>query len=116
MVEGMPLDAAVLLRYFDPRRFLIKITPLNPTYKAVRHGLSSYITPLQGGNRYEVVRRLRKAGFEVIVSIGELEENLIGSNCGQYVIRHLGERERIKNGYTYDLQSCQLRHRAALST
>jgi 23S rRNA (adenine2503-C2)-methyltransferase len=32
---------------------------------------------------HPVVRSLKKAGFEVVVSIGEPEENALGSNCGQ---------------------------------
>ena len=104
LAEGMPLDPDVLLRHFDPDRFLIKITPVNPTYQARTHGLASYIQPLDDGKRYEVVSRLREAGYEVIVSIGEVEENLIGSNCGQYVMRHLHEKSPITGGYTYQLR------------
>ena len=79
------------------------MTPVNPTYQARAHGLSSYVTPARPEERLEVVTRLREAGFEVIVSIGELEENLIGSNCGQYVMRHLSEEQGIPNSYTYSL-------------
>jgi 23S rRNA (adenine2503-C2)-methyltransferase len=104
LAAGMPLDPEVLLRYFDPDKFLIKITPVNPTYQARANGLASYIEPLAGGKSYDVVTRLREAGFEVIVSIGEVEENLIGSNCGQYVMRHLRARSPISGSYTYQLQ------------
>ena len=50
------------------------------------------------------MEELRAAGYEVIVSIGEVEENHIGSNCGQYVMRHLKAKEHLKNGYTYMTQ------------
>jgi 23S rRNA (adenine2503-C2)-methyltransferase len=104
LADGMPFDPDVLLRYFDPEKFLIKMTPVNPTYQARSNGLASYIEPLNEEKRYEVVTRLREAGFEVIVSIGELEENLIGSNCGQYVTRHLNENSPVSGGYTYEIQ------------
>jgi len=104
LADGMPFDPDVLLRYFDPEKFLIKMTPVNPTYQARSNGLASYIEPLNEEKRYEVVTRLREAGFEVIVSIGELEENLIGSNCGQYVTRHLNEKSPVSGGYTYEIQ------------
>ena len=42
---------------------------------------------------------LRDAGYEVLLSIGELEENRIGSNCGQYIQAHLEARKKLKNGY-----------------
>ena len=103
LVAGMPLDPAVLLRYFDISRYLIKITPLNPTYKAARNKLTTYITPAVEESRYRIVNRLRDAGFEVLISIGETEENLIGSNCGQFVMRHLREPEPLGGSYTYSV-------------
>jgi 23S rRNA (adenine2503-C2)-methyltransferase len=99
--EGMPFDSRTLLRYFDPERFVIKMTPLNPTYRAARHDLASHLG-LSGGERSEVVLELREAGYQVIVSIGEPEENLIGSNCGQYVLRHLRTGGDLSGAYTYD--------------
>ncbi|GAH48580.1 unnamed protein product, partial [marine sediment metagenome] len=38
---------------------------------------------------HELVGRFKEWGFEVILSIGEMEENRIGSNCGQYVTKYL---------------------------
>ena len=103
LAQGTPLDAKILRQYFDPDRFLIKITPVNPTYAAVRNGLTSHINSLVSEDEYAVVASLRDSGFEVIVSIGEPEESLIGTNCGQYVMRHLREGTPIENGYTYQL-------------
>jgi 23S rRNA (adenine2503-C2)-methyltransferase len=51
-----------------------------------------------------VADTLRQAGYEVIISIGDLEENQIGSNCGQYVRRHLEAREALDGGYTYSIE------------
>ena len=104
LAKDMPVDAAVLLNHFDPGKFLIKITPLNPTYRALENNLSSYIDPRVENNGYEIVESLKKAGYQVIVSIGEVEENLIGSNCGQYVKRHLSASQPIPDGYTYSIQ------------
>ncbi|MGQ9478312.1 MAG: radical SAM protein [Candidatus Bipolaricaulia bacterium] len=96
-----PLEAEVLARYFSPEKFLVKLTPLNPTHRAKRSGLTSYIDPYRPDGDYAVVRELRAAGFEVLVSIGEVEENRIGSNCGQYVLRHLEAKEELAEGYDY---------------
>ena len=104
LAKDMPVDPAVLLNYFTPNKFLIKITPLNPTYRAMENNLSSYINPHVEGNGYQVVESLKKAGYQVIVSIGETEENFIGSNCGQYIKRHLSASEHILDGYTYSIQ------------
>jgi len=84
-LEGYPIDPQVLRDHFDPRRFLIKLTPLNPTEMVRRKGLRSWIDPFDPSSWRRLVEGLEEAGFEVLLSIGELEENLIGSNCGQYV-------------------------------
>jgi 23S rRNA (adenine2503-C2)-methyltransferase len=98
---GMPLEAAVLARFFNPAKFVVKLTPINPTHQARQNRLRGLVGPSDGGGA--AAGDLRAAGFEVIVSVGELEENLIGSNCGQYVRRHLNQSERMEDGYTYDL-------------
>jgi 23S rRNA (adenine2503-C2)-methyltransferase len=104
LAQGSPLDAGVLLRHFDPAKFLVKLTPLNPTYKAMSNGLVSHIDPWQEEEGV-VVQALRQAGYQVIVSIGEVEENYIGSNCGQYVLSHLRQSQSIRDGYTYPVQA-----------
>ena len=59
--ENAPLDADVLAGYFDPRRFLIKITPVNPTYQARHNGLRSYLAERRDGRSYEIIENLRRA-------------------------------------------------------
>jgi 23S rRNA (adenine2503-C2)-methyltransferase len=104
LARGMPVDPQILLRFFDPDRFLIKITPLNPTYRARENDLVSYIDPLSAEQKYEIVQALQDSGYQVILSIGETEENYIGSNCGQYLRRHLSAEEPIQDGYTYPVK------------
>lgn len=102
LADGMPIDPDVLLRHFSPSKFLIKITPVNPTYRATRNKMFSHILPKK--RNYKIVDALRKVGYEVIISIGELEENLIGSNCGQYITNYLRQKEIVRGGYTYPIQ------------
>jgi 23S rRNA (adenine2503-C2)-methyltransferase len=83
---------------------LIKITPLNPTYGAMRNGLtvhkdSKYETYYNG-----IRDSLCAAGYEVIISIGEPEENHIGSNCGQYLLSHLKAANQIDDAYSYQVK------------
>jgi 23S rRNA (adenine2503-C2)-methyltransferase len=99
-----PVEAQVLLRYFDPQRYLIKITPVNPTCRAVRNGLASFLDPNQPDSGEAVAASLARAGYEVIVSIGEAEENKIGSNCGQYVLKYIEGQEQVEQGYTYHVE------------
>jgi 23S rRNA (adenine2503-C2)-methyltransferase len=100
--DGMPVDPKVLLYHFNPDKFLIKITPVNPTYRANENKISSQILPEK--EKYEIIDALKEAGYEVILSIGELEENDIGSNCGQYVTNYLKQKKGAVAGYTYPLQ------------
>lgn len=101
LVKGVPLDADTLAAHFAPEYFMVKITPVNPTYNVIKNKLESYIFPDQPGRQYKIVEKLREYGFETLVSIGETEENLIGSNCGQYVMKHVAEPNKLKNSYTY---------------
>ena len=87
LAKGSPLSPEILLQHFDPDVFLIKITPLNPTYRAMENGLLSHIDPEDCRGTDSMISAVTDAGYDVIVSIGEQEENRIGSNCGQYVQR-----------------------------
>jgi len=103
LAENMPVDAAVMRRHFDPQYFVIKITPVNPTYRAKSNALASHVVP--GRQQYEIIDALRAAGYGVILSIGELEENNIGSNCGQYINTLAENKTKLENSYTYELQA-----------
>jgi len=81
---GLPLDPDALAA-FDPAVFAIKLTPINPTRAALASGLRGVIDPLDGPRCAEVVASFERRGFDVILSIGDLRENAIGSNCGMYV-------------------------------
>jgi len=85
--QGCPIEPAVLADHFDPKIFAVKLTPLNPTGRSGHHQLSSRIDPRTGAGSEELVEGLRAAGYEVILSLGQPEEDAIGSNCGQYVSR-----------------------------
>lgn len=100
--NNYPVDVNILYNYFDPEIFLIKITPVNPTFSAVKNSLDSYIDPLSDDKNYDLVENLKNKGYEVVLSIGENEENHIGSNCGQYVTEYLNNKKNIDNGYKTD--------------
>jgi len=101
-VAGYPMDAAELRRTFDPGQFLIKLTPLNPTLRASRENLTSALDPLDADDCEACVARFKSEGFDVLLSIGELEENRIGSNCGQYVQSALAASARPQGSYELD--------------
>jgi 23S rRNA (adenine2503-C2)-methyltransferase len=93
-------DPQKLLEFFSPNKFLIKITPLNPTYKAAMNEMHSLIT--EDDYHLDLVRSVEDVGYQTILSIGEWEENKIGSNCGQYV-NSLKKDCSIADAYEYEL-------------
>lgn len=104
LTDGLAVDEGILMQHFSPEKFLIKITPLNPTYRASEHGLNSAFDLAHTRGLQPLVERLEKAGYQVLISIGELEENRIGSNCGQYLRRYLTTQQPLPDGYTYPVQ------------
>jgi 23S rRNA (adenine2503-C2)-methyltransferase len=104
LAEGMPVEPDVMMRYFDPERYLVKITPVNPTCHAVQNGLSTHIDPYRPETGQAVAQSLTAVGYDVIVSIGEVEENEIGSNCGQYVLKYMESQKPLEDGYTYEVK------------
>lgn len=102
LAEDVSVDPEILIRYFNPELFFIKITPVNPTLRTHQNKIFSRIHPDQ--NEYAIIDALKAIGYEVLLSIGELEENFIGSNCGQFITHYLHTEERIKEGYTYPIQ------------
>lgn len=102
LAASWPRDASVLARFFNPSIFLIKTTPLNPTYQAKRSLLKCSFHENEK-LVYNFKTKLEEFGFEVIVSVGNFEENGIGSNCGQSVQKAVLQKDRILNSYTYEL-------------
>lgn len=104
--KGNPLDPERLLEVYDPKKFFIKITPINPTEKAKAHSLQSMISPETGEFAKKKIRAIEDKGFDVLLSIGELEENHIGSNCGQHALKFENGTFTIEEFQKYEEESC----------
>ena len=107
LTNTTPIDSDILLNHFDPTIYLVKLTPLNPTYRSLEHELESAIDPYNESTGSPITNELKKAGYEVILSIGEPEENLIGSNCGQYIQAHLRRETALADGYSYPVNKVE---------
>lgn len=99
MAKDYPVDPSIVGEHFDPNIFLIKLTPLNPTQSVAANELESAIDPYVLESSEKVVNDFKSLGFDVILSIGELEENSIGSNCGQFVSVLRDSGLDIREGY-----------------
>ncbi len=85
LARGFPVDPARLADLFDPDKFMVKLTPVNPTERSDLHGLDTVLSAADAGATDDLKARLLDLGLDTIVSIGEPEEIAIGSNCGQLV-------------------------------
>ena len=85
-VASWTVDPAVLLRWFPPEFFIIKLTPVHQTERATWRCIyttGDYTTPEP---YVALAEKLRKAGYEVLVFIAsrEEDENLI--TCGNAIL------------------------------
>jgi len=105
VMKGVEIDSSLLRKHFDPTMFIIKITPLNPTFSVRQNNLESMFNNKRDARI--IADRLKSEGFDVIVSIGELEENAIGSNCGQYITSMERSGSEASEIYSFPLISSQ---------
>lgn len=97
--KGYEVDSKIVRQHFDPDLFLIKLTPLNPTVVGEASQLESVIDPYDSASAENIIHDFKDQGFDVILSIGEVEENKIGSNCGQFVTQYRMRQTSLKEGY-----------------
>lgn len=91
------VDPKIIRHYFDPQKYFIKITPINPTNSAIQNKLE---TGKEFNILYELEKGFKSEGYQTLISIGELEENLIGSNCGQFATQFINGSVSLKNNYS----------------
>jgi 23S rRNA (adenine2503-C2)-methyltransferase len=104
-IVGYPIDVDRIYHHFNPDVFLIKLTPVNPTFRSQETSLVSAVNPYDPSSSDNLIRSFRNKGYEVILSIGVLEENLIGSNCGQFIQRACNTYQRPKQSYQIERYS-----------
>lgn len=90
LMEEKDIEIEKIKKIFSKEKFLIKITPVNPTISAIENKIPSLWFEDEE-IIHKISENLKNEGFEVIESLGELKENEIGSNCGQYIQKFLDE-------------------------
>lgn len=92
-----PINPAVLLRYFEPERFICKLTPMHVTTEAQKHGHQTegdYTSP----HPYKKVQKdLESAGYQVLVFVTSRDEDMGMITCGNAVLSGR-EPERKREG------------------
>lgn len=80
--QGERLGVQEIKASFDPALFLVKVTPVNPTYSAGANG-SAYVWDNPPAGLAEDAAALKAAGFRVILSPSAPEEIEHETSCGQ---------------------------------
>jgi 23S rRNA (adenine2503-C2)-methyltransferase len=85
-VANYTVDPYVLLKYFNPDHYIIKLTPMHKTATAVSQGITTsgdYTSP----EPYEILRdKLKQAGYEVLVFIASRDEDEGRITCGNAIL------------------------------
>jgi 23S rRNA (adenine2503-C2)-methyltransferase len=85
-VAGWEIDPDVLLRHFDPRDYVIKLTPMHKTSAAREHGIATAGDYTTHYPYLEDEQRLQAAGYDVLTFIASAEEDLSGITCGNAIL------------------------------
>jgi 23S rRNA (adenine2503-C2)-methyltransferase len=70
LANGARFESGVVGELFDPNKFILKITPVNPTELAVKNGIGSILSTERPSAADDLARELDRSGFETIISIG----------------------------------------------
>lgn len=85
-VAGYTVNPKVLLRYFRPEWYVIKLTPMHKTARALSEGIKTegdYTTP----EPYEALENtLRDSGYDVLVFIASRDEDDGRITCGNAIL------------------------------
>jgi 23S rRNA (adenine2503-C2)-methyltransferase len=85
-VADYTIDPAVLLKYFDPSYYMIKLTPMHKTTACKENGIKTDgdYTTYHPYESYE--KALTAAGYDVLVFLATEEEDLSTITCGNAIL------------------------------
>lgn len=96
-VANWEINPEVLLRYFDPEKYIVKLTPIHMTAKAKENGLGTEGDYTQSCPYKEHEKNLKSAGYEVLVFIASRDEDLGMITCGNAILSgKMPERQRTR--------------------
>jgi 23S rRNA (adenine2503-C2)-methyltransferase len=85
-IADWTIDPDVLLRYFNPELYIIKLTPMHKTIKCAEGNIYTRGDYARPEPYQEVSERLRRAGYEVLVFIASREEDESRITCGNAIL------------------------------
>jgi len=95
LADDYIVDPAVMKKWFDPEKFMVKITPLHRTQSCDENG----ITTTNGYEAFTPYKKveddLKNAGFDVIVFVPSYDEDLGMITCGNAILA--GNMPKVKH-------------------
>jgi 23S rRNA (adenine2503-C2)-methyltransferase len=85
-IAGYEIDPSVLLRYFNPEHYVLKLTPMHKTATALNNGITTEGDYTTSHPYMELKKDLEKAGYDVIVFVASVEEDLGRITCGNAIL------------------------------
>jgi 23S rRNA (adenine2503-C2)-methyltransferase len=85
-IAGYTIDPDVLLRHFSPDDYLIKLTPMHKTLAAINNGIETDGDYTQYHPYQKHESQLKAAGYDVLVFIASVEEDLGRITCGNAIL------------------------------
>lgn len=85
-LAGYEIDPQVLLKYFDPDDYIVKLTPMHKTAEAIYNGIETSGDYSTFAPYAEDEKRLKAAGYDVLVFIASEDEDLGRITCGNAIL------------------------------
>jgi len=85
-VAQYTVDPEVLLRYFPPEWYIVKLTPMHKTATACENGVETEGDYTAPEPYLDLEDRLKKAGYDVLVFIASHDEDAGRITCGNAIL------------------------------
>lgn len=85
-VADYEIDPSVLIKYFDPDNYIIKLTPMHKTNRAEENNIKTKGDYTEYYSYKEHEDNLKKAGYDVLVFIASKEEDESRITCGNAIL------------------------------
>lgn len=83
---GWEIDPEILLKYFDPDDYIIKLTPMHKTFNAEKNNIKTKGNYTEYYPYKEAEKNLKKYGYDVLVFIASEYEDLGLITCGNAIL------------------------------
>ena len=85
-IADWEIDPQILLKYFDPDDYIIKLTPMHKTITAQKNKIRTNGDYREFYPYSKIENSLTRAGYDVIVFIASEEEDLGMITCGNAIL------------------------------